>query len=605
MDSNLCATLNDANKKFLEIYPQKTQVISAVNRFILTELGLVIKGKKITEHEKEKAKEIANNIILREINAEYLRTLLSQSFKRQRISLKSQKAPRSYINFYIGFLENNFFLKNKSSSIEEKNQETKSLYRIKNNPTRYIDKSHLQKLNKTRKAKQQIQLRLNPEWYLADYQIKYSHNTDELIISIIEDQLTRIKKELENFKQFCFNYITKIEATLDTFLGDIKRLLGWLYLQEQNLARISLTNLVPVFDTNLKIDDFEDLEEYALAKEKCKYNSKKAAKNIREFLTFFFTEYQVVNLKTQKNYIFSLITLAKYLYRDITDDEEVENYEDIVIIQNLRNFSHKLTQKTPCSVKTKSLKFTWNELLIIREQLQQEASLNYSYSKVKNGGAHRYARPKSAIAVSKMRFLIFCFLTLIPPDRARTIRELQIGETLKHGIKTQEGFISRENLLDSANAKYYIHLQEKDYKTGKIYGEFWGELPNYKFKDNTLFYDYLTDWIYGEWRKILLRNETHNYCFCQSRTSKPHSQSSFHWLVAHTFKNKTGIKMGTHQFRDIFCTHLEEINAPAEVRASAAYWMKHSEQIAKKVYTVVDLQAKLAPAFDFMNQLNY
>ena len=127
MDSNFYATLNDANQKFLEIYPHKPQVISAVNRFILTELGLVIKGRNITIHEKKKAKEIANNIILREINAEYLRTLLSQSFKRQKLSLKSQKAPRSHINFYIGFLENNFSLKNKSSSREEKNQETKSL----------------------------------------------------------------------------------------------------------------------------------------------------------------------------------------------------------------------------------------------------------------------------------------------------------------------------------------------------------------------------------------------------------------------------------------------------------------------------------------------
>lgn len=62
--------------------------------------------------------------------------------------------------------------------------------------------------------------------------------------------------------------------------------------------------------------------------------------------------------------------------------------------------------------------------------------------------------------------------------------------------------------------------------------------------------------------------------------------------------------MGPHALRDIFCTYLEEIDAPAEVRASAAYWMKHSEQIARKFYTVVDLQAKLAPAFEFMQQLS-
>ena len=417
--------------------------------------------------------------------------------------------------------------------------------------------------------------------------------------------MTIIENALKQFETYCLLEIPVAPSTSKSHQKNLKRLLGWLYLQETDLDKVSFEEIIPVVKLNVKISEFDNFREYTIAKIRSEELAKEQAKKTRRFLDNFFKSYQVTNNETQQKYIQVLIALAKYLYKDITDEDEVEKFDDIPVIRNLRHYRRKLKRINPSPHKIKTLKFTWNEILIIREQLKKEADLEFFFSnRQKRGVVEKKKRGKKAIAKSKMRFLVFCLFTIIPPDRARTIRELRLGETLKHGIKTKEGFIPREQLSNSSKAKYYIHLQEKDYKTGQIYGEFWGEIPNHVFRDGSKFYDYLTDWIYGGWRKVLLKNETHNYCFCKSEKSVPHTVDSFHSLVAKTFRSKTGIKMGTHALRDIFCTYLEEIDAPAEVRASAAYWMKHSEQIAKKVYTVVDLQTKLAPAFDFMKQLN-
>ncbi len=604
MSKTLSTTFNDANQKFCEVYPKKLQVISVINRFILTELGLVIKGSRMTKKEKIMASKMASNLFLKDFDRDQLEGLIIRSFNKQKTSKKLQKSAKSHLNFYLNFLENYFdFAPNNSKNLEKICQDT-SPYRINKKPTRYIEKSHLN-LSKKRKPKVPISLKLNSEHYLASYQAKNPDSDIEDLKKIISEKLTIIENKLKEFETYCLLEIPVAPSTSKNHQENIKRLLGWLYLQDTDLEKVSFEEIIPVVELNLKISDFDSFREYTIAKIRSEELAKEQAKKTRKFLDNFFQSYQVTNNETQQKYIQVLIALAKYLYKDITDEDEVEKFDDIAVIRNLRHYRRKLKRINPPPHKIKTLKFTWNEILIIREQLKKEADLEFSFSnRQKRGVVEKKERGKKAIAKSKMRFLVFCLFTIIPPDRARTIRELRIGETLKHGIKTNEGFISREQLSNSSTAKYYIHLQDKDYKTGQIYGEFWGEIPNHIFRDGSKFYDYLTDWIYGGWRKVLLKNETHNYCFCKSEKSVPHTVDSFHSLVAKAFRSKTGIKMGTHALRDIFCTYLEEIDAPAEVRASAAYWMKHSEQIAKKVYTVVDLQTKLTPAFEFMKQLN-
>ena len=52
MSNKQFLTFDDANQKFCEFYPKKLQVISIINRFILTELGLNLQGSRMTKKEK-------------------------------------------------------------------------------------------------------------------------------------------------------------------------------------------------------------------------------------------------------------------------------------------------------------------------------------------------------------------------------------------------------------------------------------------------------------------------------------------------------------------------------------------------------------------------
>jgi hypothetical protein len=61
-------------------------------------------------------------------------------------------------------------------------------------------------------------------------------------------------------------------------------------------------------------------------------------------------------------------------------------------------------------------------------------------------------------------------------------------------------------MANLSEARYYIHLQSEDYKTGDSYGEWLGEFPNTEFPDGSRFYDYLNKWLFrgyqdeaGEW----------------------------------------------------------------------------------------------------------
>ena len=136
MSKTLSTTFNDANQKFCEVYPKKLQVISVVNRFILTELGLVIKGSRMTKKEKTMASKMASNLFLKDFNRTQLERLLIQGFNKQKTSKKLQKSAKSHLNFYLNFLEKYFDFKNNNSNSQEKILPDTSPYRIKINPTR-------------------------------------------------------------------------------------------------------------------------------------------------------------------------------------------------------------------------------------------------------------------------------------------------------------------------------------------------------------------------------------------------------------------------------------------------------------------------------------
>jgi hypothetical protein len=127
----------------------------------------------------------------------------------------------------------------------------------------------------------------------------------------------------------------------------------------------------------------------------------------------------------------------------------------------------------------------------VLEKIRFEANL-----KTHKDGKYQRKRSLLTQAKSLQRFVLLGLFALVPPSRQRVIRELELGRTLKYGIFEHGRFIPFEKMANPSEAKYYVHLQPEDYKTGDSYGEWLGEFPNTEFPDGSKFYDYLNRWLF-------------------------------------------------------------------------------------------------------------
>jgi hypothetical protein len=585
----------------------KRQIVSAINRYLLPAFGLKLSKNRMNANELIQAQELMGTIKLTELSDTDLLEALERGFEYTKTEKKSRRYPRSYIKFFIDFLRENKSLKN---DIQEAiNDKEKS----DNPPVRYLrslrgailDKSHIEKTTPKRKNKAQIKLSFNPSYYLEEFKKKYPEKEDGELLKIIQHHLEIISKSLSDFENFIVFTLGDRNATAELTLSVIIRLLGWLHKKGEPLDGLTLERIIPIIDTRVNMSDFSKFEDFLISEGKLRHKAKIQADETVKFIKNFFLEYEVLNSGSKQHYLVALITLAKYLYRDITDESEASNYEDIPVINKLRVFITKLPKQAK---KIDTLPLTWAEVLEVRERLRLEANETHIYAdknrrnKVITVPIRR--RSKTAISASLMRFLVLSMLTVIPPDRQRTFRELRIGKTLKHGLFTEAGFIPRTLLANSNDAKYYIHLMPEDYKTGDTYGEFIGEIPNIEFKDSSKFYDYLNRWIYEGYREVIMRGENHDFLFAGTRTGVPLGTDNMCKLVEHIFKGKTKIKVNPHKLRHIFCSYLDEIQVSDKERDAAAFWMHHSTEMAKNIYTIRDIQEKLRPTSSLMVKMN-
>jgi hypothetical protein len=123
--------------------------------------------------------------------------------------------------------------------------------------------------------------------------------------------------------------------------------------------------------------------------------------------------------------------------------------------------------------------------------LKRLADIEVRYAKDSSQRGYRVqSRHATGVGMSYQRFLSLAFFVLIPPDRARTVYELEVGRTLVWGHFQEGIFVATDN-QEHPTAAWFIHLQPEDYKTGAAYGEYWGSIPNESFGDGTCFYDYI------------------------------------------------------------------------------------------------------------------
>ena len=557
----------------------KSNIKTALFKYTLPELGFIMpkrSANRLHPGDAQLAIAFCSDIYLDADSKKTLTEAQENYFKKITPAKHLVRHNRRALKDFLSYL--NEAVKQNDLPVKEKKKYQYLRFKVK-------DLSNIENAKKRKKRKAKIALSFD----VKDYSKKPLE---------IKRELKRIKTELSEFKEY-LPVLHNSKISIDGTMVRIKALLGWQYLKTKNLSEVGLEKLViqhniyPQRIDNTKISNQENYINYMVAKSEALEQGKDYAKKTIELVEEFFKGYQVTEKGTKTVYIKALINVAKFLYKDITDREENTNYEDISVIKRLRVLNNNLPKK---DIQIQSYLPNWETIIKVLYELKRCSNQEY-YSTGK--------RIEDIARSHHLRnFLILGFFTLVPPARQRVIRELQLGKTLKYGKYINSIFVSYEELENKSEAKFYIHLQPEDYKTGHTYGEWLGEFPNFKFSDETYFYDYLNLWI-NKYREIMLEgNKDHGYLFMGRRNKKPLDADNLGSIIKHIFLSKINLAITPHKLRTIYRTHLADIGADQQTLESSAFWMRHSPEMARDTYTKQTLENKLAPGMKAIAKIN-
>ncbi len=322
------------------------------------------------------------------------------------------------------------------------------------------------------------------------------------------------------------------EATAKSINISLKQILGWIH---------NIRN-TPLEELSLKLLDDIDL--------------------IDEYLDWYRTERQAAP-SSESVQIRSFLALARFHHYKTST---AKFYRDIPIIEQLRELLNNTEKraKKHSKISDDSKKWLdWSEYLAAVEQLKQECALRRE-----SGGL----RPQTAVASSYQRYLIAAFLAYMPPDRQRTLRELEIGRTL---------------VKDGNN--WFIKLGANDYKTGKSYGEQITPIPDILYHEIEL-------WI-NKWRLVFKPN--HNFFFTKTK-GEPMDGASIYDVFIGAMYRVTGKRTNPHLIRSMCITHFQRTGATDKDMEALALAMKHSREMQREVYDKRTQQEKVQPALNMM-----
>lgn len=387
------------------------------------------------------------------------------------------------------------------------------------------------------------------------------------------------------------------EVSASNNLKGILQALGWVHrIEGIPLADLRLETLVPFVKLRISIEDLTSLDQWAIqswfAREQAKRLADQIEANVRKYLNWRDSRIPgnpSLHPDSKLNSIKGWLVAAKYVYRNETDQDETDDFEDIPAVRRLRKLSRELVKqgKNVSNVVNHDLKMvSWSTLLSAVERLRVEAEL----ARFESNGKQR---SQTAQTKSMQRFLLLSFMSILPPDRQRTYRELRVGKTLVKGKLVGSMFTPVERMADPQNAKWYIHLEAPDYKTGETYGTWWGEVPDVNYGDEKTFYDYIDEWLH-KWRQVLAPN--HQYFFTQPN-GKPLTDGSLKTIIKSTLYRLLHVPVTPHILRNMFITYLYEQKVPGHVLDSAALAMHHSRRMQAKSYNKQEQFDKLSPSF--------
>ncbi|MGI0480560.1 hypothetical protein ACN4EE_07195 [Geminocystis sp. CENA526] len=413
---------------------------------------------------------------------------------------------------------------------------------------------------------------------------KYPERNQKEIQFIINSQLERLETEFN----IAFEFLEKNrrDITIESIKVLYYRLLGWEYLQNPNLTieDISLSFIIPIVDTRVR--DWENLEDKYILEGKKREEAMEKTDLRLQWLEQFFEDYSITSAGTAQKYINSLIAMSKFYYKGITNKRRYSNYEDIEFICALRVLSHRCAEEME-GRKVKPIMLSYDEVIVVMKSLKADFDHEFYENIITRENNKQYLQKttKDDIqrAKSLQKFLMLMLLTVYPPERQRTLRELTFGKTLKFGVVDQLGFFQKLDPFDYENngGMYFIDLNPEDHKNGNEHYQ--DALFNRQFDDGTCVYDYLNLW-WGTYRQYLVKGDTQTF-FVREKKGDQHTPCSVNQMFKNFFKRKAEVEVNPHQLRHIFATYINECESAGEnVKASAAHRMRHSLTMFNTIY---------------------
>lgn len=499
----------------------------------------------------------------------------------------------------------------------------------------------------------------------------YALGTQEEDYILVAGEKVLANQKLDHELKQLKAYVRKFRKPKPTEaqLKQLKSVFGYLHRVLQiPLPELSLEILVPFVQLRFSEEDFAGIDAFALSSRGClldpikaeqtistaesvarRQAKKKADITLKHIEGFFAWRQQVLtelgqpeglSSASKREALNAVILACKYQYRDQTDSQETDSFEDIPVIQQLRLKikQHPLDRKkTQKQIRKRSV--SWPRAMRVLEQQRLQA-LEYkvaSRDPTRKSGRVIRNRTATDIANDIQKTVVLGLMTLIPTDRQQTYRNLKYGITFRNGHFLDddcEQFVDAGIPTQPDKAQFWINLE--DFKTADKYGEFWYPVPNVQFVDGTTFYQLIAAWLWGfedkeeTWPTYYRENHEHwqghidangNRCGWRAALEPQHdfmftmpiAKTAFHEnsfcamirgiFVRFTQEDGPPVPVTPHSFRHMLSGYLDSLGISGEEEKSFSYVLHHSPEVHQGRYVYRDNMARIAPAVKRMEQI--
>ncbi len=575
-------------------------IISVAVRVAAPSLGGVsIKGSRATPAEIDNAM-----LLFKEVPAENVLTLMDKIealFDAKGIPADKRYSDRSRIRSLVDWVvANNVvtlpIVESSSCSQEQESQSPRPVSPKYKSP------------NGTRRANRR-QFRVRGKSHKKPFSLGRKSFNDFVIIDGKEVLANPVfQAQMDSLKEYQAQALEQRLPSMKKDQDHILSFFGWLHrykgvpLEDLNFEVVTpLFDLYPKLQNCLNQQGKPDLMVQLMQERIAKENAKEAAKETENLFNEFL-DFMDGSVGSNCAYTTAVMNILKFQYRNITDTDEFDDFEDIPVIRRFRRLRRKFDgkkKKGTAVVPKEKKSLPWEEILEVVENLRLEADAEFDSGYQKDGKYYKVRRNPRWIAKKLQKFLQIVLLSVVPPDRSRTIQELEEGKTLRLGIVAGGNFRPVELLEDPSVATWWIHLLPEGYKTGDTHGESWLPIPNVTFADGKRLYDYINSWL-TKYRSEL--KPVHDRFFTRHNGTVVTPQSFWETCTS-IFGRHTGIPVSPKELRPSLVTHANMVGVSDSTRRSIAAAMHHTERMQESAYNMIDQVSRVNPAIEFTSDI--